>query len=612
MSPAPSAFSQFAGHLHPLLVHLPIGFLVLLAVLEALALAPRFRNAAGGRAVILALALPAAVLSALCGWLLSRNGGYDAGLLQWHQWTGIDVAAATAVVFLLYRFQWLKAYRLGVFATFALLLVASHFGGSLTHGRDYLTRYAWAAFRPWFGRGRPTAKPEPVAEKPAFALVVQPMLQTDCQSCHGPEKAEKGLRLDSLAAIQKGGQHGPGLEPGNASASAIIKQILLPSDDKDHMPPEGKPQPTADDIALLRWWIDAGAPADKKLAEMKPPPSVQRILERRFSAFAAGGPPVPPKPLTAVLPEAQRLMGELGISIMPLSETGVWLQANASLAGTHFGDADLAKLAPLQANLRWLDVARTSVTDAGLAHVAQMRNLQRLHLERTAVTDAGLARLAGLRDLEYLNLYGTPVTDAGLDRLKPLLRLHQVYLWETKVTPDAAKTFADQLEDRDAIARWQQEITALQARIRNERVDVDLGVLAAAKPSEAKPVNAKCPVSGKDIDPTQTVVHEGKVIAFCCADCKAQFEKDPKPFLAKLDLGHPEAAGTEVAAHPINTQCPVSGKDIDRAKTVRHEGKLVAFCCDDCKAKFQHDPKPFLVKLGLAPANTAPAATKKP
>ena len=39
-------------------------------------------------------------------------------------------------------------------------------------------------------------------------------------------------------------------------------------DDEDHMPPEGKPQPTADDIALLQWWIDSGAQADKTLAEL--------------------------------------------------------------------------------------------------------------------------------------------------------------------------------------------------------------------------------------------------------------------------------------------------------------------------------------------------------
>ena len=38
----------------------------------------------------------------------------------------------------------------------------------------------------------------------------------------------------------------------------------------------------------------------------------------------------------------------------------------------------------------------------------------------------------------------------------------------------------------------------------------------------------------KPVDPARTVVRDGEVIAFCCDDCKATFVKDPKPFLDKL------------------------------------------------------------------------------
>lgn len=610
----PSNLVLFLGRFHVLLVHLPIGLLLLLLAQEAVARFTRFKHAGAGSGFILALAVPAAVASATCGWLLSQAGGYDARLLPLHKWLGFATVGACALAAVLYWLDRQRLYQACLVLACAALVAASHFGGSLTHGSDYLTRYAPGPLRTWLAgkpSARPAGKPGAGTNQTAFALVVQPVLQADCASCHGPDKAKKGLRLDSFAALLKGGKDGPGIQPGDSSASAIIKRMLAPLDDDDHMPPEGKPQPTADDIALIRWWIDAGAPADKKLTELKAPPNVQRLLERRSGAFAAGGPPLPPKPLNDVLPVAERLSADLGISISALAENAPWLQANASLAGTNFGDADLAKLAPLQANLRWLDLARTGVGDTGLVQVAQMRNLQRLHLERTAVTDAGLAQLAGLRELAYLNLYGTHITDAGLECLKPLTRLRQLYLWETKVAPQAAKALADQLEDKDQIVRWQQEIAALQTRIREASVAVDLGVpVAAAKPAAAKPVNAKCPVSGKDIDPTKTVVFEGKVIAFCCDDCKAKFEKDPKPFLAKLELARPPAAAPQPNAQQSNAKCPVSGKDIDPAKTVLHDGKLVAFCCDDCKAKFQQDPKPFLVKLGLTPAKAVAAANQ--
>jgi len=54
------------------------------------------------------------------------------------------------------------------------------------------------------------------------------------------------------------------------------------------------------------------------------------------------------------------------------------------------------------------------------------------------VTDAGLAHLKNLKNLTYLNLYGTGITDAGLVHLKGLTNLKKLYLWQTKVTSSGA------------------------------------------------------------------------------------------------------------------------------------------------------------------------------
>lgn len=383
------------------------------------------------------------------------------------------------------------------------------------------------------------AVPEAVggAEKPLFTAAIQPILYQYCVGCHGTEKVKGGLRLHTLEALRKGGDSGAALQPGDSQASLLVQRLALPLAHEDHMPPEGKPQPSAGDLALLRWWIDAGAPADKTAADLKPPPDLQRLLQAGTASPATPPPPAAPlaqlKPRQSARQEAEQLADELGISITALSEKDPWLQANTSLAGTNFGDADLARLTPLALNLRWLDLAGTRVTDAGLAVLASMTNLTRLHLERTGVTDAGLAHLAGLRDLEYLNLYGTAVTDAGLARLRPLRKLRHVYLWQSKVTPEAAGAFADRLTDKDQIRRWEEEIAALQARLQGAKVTVALGAPATAA---AKPINTKCPISGKDIDPARTTVHEGQLVAFCCDQCKATFEKDPKPHLARLGL----------------------------------------------------------------------------
>jgi uncharacterized membrane protein/YHS domain-containing protein len=537
----PPETALFIGRLHPLLVHLPIGLIVLLAALELLSRSRRFRNANSSAGFILALAVPLAVFTVVCGWLLSLGGGYQQHLLQWHKWLGIGTAAACCLAALCYWLDLKTLYRCCLFGTVAVLAVASHFGGSLTHGSDYLVRYAPAPLRSLLGlkhRAQPLPiNPGDINQLPAFAGLVQPVLEQNCVACHGAEKSEAKLRLDSLAALLKGGKSGPALAPGSSGESLILKRLRLPPDDKFHMPPQGKPPLARDDLALLQWWIENGAPADKKVAELKRPATIARILERRFGAPAAIAYATPPKPSKVASSLAAALSDELGIPITFLAEDKPWLQCNASIAGPIFGDAELSKLSALGPNLRWLDLAGTKITDAGLRAVAAMPNLKRLHLERTAITDTGLARLGTLTELEYLNIYGTAVTDAGLASLQAMPRLRQLYLWQTKVTPAAAKAFAAARTDQDQIQGWRQEIEELEAKIENEKFSVELGTTTVAPAStNAMPANQQCPVSGKPADLAHTVDYQGTVIAFCCKDCKAKFEQDPKPFLGKLGL----------------------------------------------------------------------------
>ena len=73
-------FVLFLGHLHPLLVHLPIGLILLLAALELLACLPRFKQANANAGIILTLAVPLAIGTAACGWLLSNRGSAMASM----------------------------------------------------------------------------------------------------------------------------------------------------------------------------------------------------------------------------------------------------------------------------------------------------------------------------------------------------------------------------------------------------------------------------------------------------------------------------------------------------------------------------------------------------
>jgi uncharacterized membrane protein len=549
--------------LHPVLVHLPIAFILLLALLELLARSPRFKQVNASAGIILGVAVPASLFTALCGWLLSLGGGYAERLLQWHLCTALGTTLVFALAGVFYRLDLKKPYRWCLYSSALALVVASHFGGSLTHGSDYLARYAPGPLRRLLSLGSSSAGPHDrtaaeASHQPAdpgdvvvFAGVIHPIFEKNCVACHGPEKSKAKLRLDSLEAALKGGENGPVILGGNAVQCPLIKRLRLPDESDDHMPPAGKPQPSAEDIALVEWWINAGAPADKKVKELKASAEITRILGTRFGAPAPVARQAAPKPLAEIRPLADKLADALGVSISALSPTDSWLQCNASVRGTNFGDAELGQLAPLGSNLRWLDLAGTAVTDSGLQQLSNMPNLLRLHLERTAVTDDGLGSLTNLAHLEYLDLYATTVTDDGLELLQTLPRLKRVFLWQTKVTPAAASAFIEARTDKAQLARWEDEIEALQARIRDGKVSAELGTAAQAGTAATsaknvalapslKPINTQCPVSGKPADAARTVLYEGVLVAFCCDDCMAQFQKDPKPFLSKLTLPAPK------------------------------------------------------------------------
>jgi mono/diheme cytochrome c family protein/uncharacterized membrane protein len=290
MSSQINEFGQFLAHFHPMLVHLPVGGLVLLGALEAFAAFPRFKEAAHNRRAILGIVAAGAVAATVCGWLLAAGGGYDAQLLYRHRWMGIGVAGACIVTFLLCAANWLRAYRVALLATLALLVLAGHFGSELTHGSGFLTLYAPGPLRALLGApARPIeSDPAPADANSAYTQVVHPILQRRCVSCHGPAKQKGKLRLDSLANLRKAGETGPVLAAGNASDSLMIRRLLLPLEHDDHMPPEGKPQPTPAEIGLLQWWINAGAPGDRSVASLNPSPEVIRLLETESKDRASG------------------------------------------------------------------------------------------------------------------------------------------------------------------------------------------------------------------------------------------------------------------------------------------------------------------------------------
>ncbi|MGC8551363.1 MAG: c-type cytochrome domain-containing protein [Phycisphaerae bacterium] len=530
----------FFGHFHILLLHLPIGMLLLLAALELLGRFNRFKRVREARGPALTLAALSALATVVCGWLLASAGGYNATLLFWHRWLGTTVAALCCAAWLAWRFNRLIVYQCGLWAAVAVLLVAAHLGGSLTHGSGYLTEYAPRFIRRFMGNAPRNQTARQIVSDPerlvVYRDIISPIFTTDCITCHGPDKQKAGLRLDTFAALMKGSHDGPVIAVGEPDHSVLVQRLLLRAGDRHRMPPAGKPGPTNDQIALIRWWVRSGAKPLATVAQLPQTSGIADILDKLYPSPDA----LKPLPRAQALALATKIAAQEHVVIRPETATSKWLDCNANLHKS-FSDAQVAQLLPLAANLRSLNLGRTLVSDAAMAAVGKMTNLHRLSLNSTAITDAGLKKLRHLRRLSYLNLYDTKVSDASLTYLRQMPRLRHVYLWHTSVTTAAAGQFSRMMTDTDQINRWDAQIARLQRHIADAQVQALLGAgpsgakVAVAAPA-AKPINMFCPNSGRPINPKITVVYNGKLIGFCSSHCKELFLKNPKPFLVKLGL----------------------------------------------------------------------------
>ena len=109
------------------------------------------------------------------------------------------------------------------------------------------------AWRPL--RAADVALPPAAKTKIEFARDIEPLLAKRCLVCHGAQQQMSGLRLDQKEAALKGGTAGVDILPGKSAESRLIR--LVAGLDQKFMPPMGA-HLTADEVGLLRAWIDQG------------------------------------------------------------------------------------------------------------------------------------------------------------------------------------------------------------------------------------------------------------------------------------------------------------------------------------------------------------------
>lgn len=450
---------RLMGRLHPILVHFPIGLVLAAAAVEAWRWTRRERGLSEFTSVAMFLAGISAVGAVATGWINAWQEGEDASrTMDLHSWLGTSMAVVLLAVAWKTRrraespaaaeARLMPARVLTMVSALGVGLVG-HFGGELVYGDRYVEKALFAALGVDGSdeEAVPPAMASDAGAHPAsgavavvsrtakagsvdFATQVRPIFESRCFECHGNGKRKGGLAVDSAASMTEVDDDGVAVKAGDPDGSLIVQRITLPASDPDSMPPKGE-RLTEAERELIRTWIKEGGVMDAVTAGVAAAPGA---VEDSATAVDAD--------LARRAVEVAKALRARGVIAQPLAQDDPRLDINASLATPPFGDADLVLLQPAAAAIVNLNLARSQVTDAGVAGLKGFALLESLRLDSTNVGDAALACIPAMPRLKVLNVHSTKVSDAGLDGLKQAPALERVFAWNSQVTPTGASALA--------------------------------------------------------------------------------------------------------------------------------------------------------------------------
>ncbi len=436
-------WGTFLGRFHPLLVHLPIGMVILAVILEWL---DRYCQP-NTRRLVWGLAGLSAVLSIVAGWLLANQGAYENMTLFWHRWSGIAIGiCAVLATFWQPKNQLVKKY-FSVF-TILLLTLAGHLGGRLTHGEHYLTEHAPGWLQDWSGHPAPAPHPSthlPVDSLRFYPHLIQPFLDQKCVHCHDAAGPNGGLRVDDAAAVFVGGDEGPAVIPGRAEESSLYERVIIDPGHRKFMPPNGDPL-SYGEIRLLEFWIQSGADTVQHLKAMAIPKDIEALLARDYALDLR------PKPFAEQF-DFPPLDSSLVVDLKNKNflVRNVSTNSHAVEVNVPYGSVNTADLEPIAGNIIALKLEQQTINDFSIFQ--KMTYLQSLSLRQAQFPSASdLLQLKTLPYLEILNLGQTTINKEDIIALcQQLPRLRKLFIWETGITPEEHEALQQQFESIEII-----------------------------------------------------------------------------------------------------------------------------------------------------------------
>ncbi|MEO9892463.1 c-type cytochrome domain-containing protein [Aurantibacter sp.] len=457
----PPDFLKFLGRFHPLVVHLPIGFLLLAIIAQFATRWPKFNPIKPFLIYLWGLGAIGSFVTVLFGYFLSLSGDYDTDTLFWHKWSGIAVFIFSAAMYYLFNTSLkVNEFIKWAFSILVLALIAftGHKGGNLTHGQTYLFEYA-----PNVVRGIAGLQPKVIPRKKVTVLdsadiyldLIQPMMDSKCISCHNSEKKKGDLLLTSYNNMMLGSENGEVIIPGDSETSELFRRITLPENHDDFMPTEGKRPLTEEEIEIIDFWITTGAPKNGYLTEIDTDKKITQLATKYLGLDKND---ILNKVVIAPNKVVIDSLRRSGFIINRLMNDNNFIEANFSLSERNLETKDLDLLLELKEQLIWLNLSNTQTKDLHLEKIGQLENLVKLNLRDNYITDDGLKQLYNLKNLESINLSKTKISEGILEISSKFARLKTIYLWQSNANDTLIKQLQNENKNLKIIYKRASEL----------------------------------------------------------------------------------------------------------------------------------------------------------
>lgn len=427
---------ELLGRLHPLIVHLPIGFIIAGLLLQFLDRKPKeFTRVI---CIIYLWGGYFAVAACITGYLQYLGEGYSFDTVKIHLWSGIATALLCFVLWVKLRrlsyisfFTKVPAYVLSGFI-FIMISFTGHQGGNITHGEDYLIAPLPNALKSAFGYEVFEDKNIELTDENwestnLYTEVIQPILNNNCVSCHNPNKKKGELLLTSVDNILKGGEHGDVVIQSQPTKSELFVRMKLPKEDDQHMPPDGKSQPSKEAIQLIGIWIEEGLPINKTIGEL-------RLEKELFHSFfpTIENTDYPDIEIAEASIDSITAIKNMGLHVESISKNTNFLTISA-LNLPSFTDLEVKSLRSIGSQIAILDLGGTQITDDVFKVLADLPHLMILKLDNTEINGSQITELKKLEHLKTLNLSYTNFEKEHLINLAKLKSLEKVFLFKSNI-----------------------------------------------------------------------------------------------------------------------------------------------------------------------------------